>query len=153
MKKAGDILHSILRAQDAETARNWSSFFRGWETVAGEDLAAHSVVQDVKNGAVYVEVDHPGWLQMLQLKKSKILKDVKAKYPELGIVDIRCFVTSGQAGTQMPDRTTGVRGVVSEQSPETGSRPQEAPAGPDESSEEYQEFKALLERLRERGDE
>ncbi len=132
MKKAADILHAILKDREADIARNWSSFFRGWEVIAGEDLAAHSSVKDVKQGAVLVEVDHPGWMQMLQLKKSGILREIKKRYPELEIRDVRCFLKSEKPAAPR-----------SQESGETKQNPE-----PDENTEEYQEFKALLQRLR-----
>jgi predicted nucleic acid-binding Zn ribbon protein len=137
LKKAADILHVILKDKEADRARNWSSFFRGWKAIAGEDLAAHSSVRDVKQGAVLVDVDHPGWMQMLQLKKAGILKDIKKHYPELEIRDVRCFLKSDP--TAVPGSNV------------TG-KPTQKPE-PDENTEEYQEFKELLERLRNQGEE
>ena len=132
MKKAGDILKSVLGDAEAQQAREWSSFFGGWSIIAGEDLAAHSKVIDVKKGTVLVEVDHPGWMQVLQLKATRILKAIKSKYPELDVEDIRCFLQSEQPDP--PDQT-----------PKNG-RPSPAPF--DENTEEYREFKVLLDRLR-----
>ena len=40
----------------------------------GEQLAAHSNPVDLKNGILLVESDHPGWNQMLQMRKQFILR-------------------------------------------------------------------------------
>ena len=135
MKKAGDILTSILGSPEAKQAENWSTFFRGWRAIVGDDIAAHTEVKDVKRGAVLVEVDHPGWFQMLQLKKTTALKKIKEHYPELEIRDIRCFLRSNTGGDSPPV--------------EIKERPPVPEA--DKNSEEYLEFKALLDRLREKG--
>jgi predicted nucleic acid-binding Zn ribbon protein len=137
VKRAADILKLILKQNEAARAREWSSFFNAWEAVAGEDIAAHSCVSDVKRGTMIVEVDHPGWLQLLQLKKSQILKDIQGRYPELEIRDMRSFVRS--------DAGDNNRAIESEPPNEPGGP---VTASPDENSEEYREFKSLLDRLR-----
>ena len=43
---------------------------RGWKKVLqsingdGEKLAAHSRIVDLKNNLLYIETDHPGWIQL-----------------------------------------------------------------------------------------
>lgn len=137
MKKAADILKNILGEQQAERAGEWSSFFSGWQALAGDDVAAHSEVKDVKQGAVIVEVDHPGWLQMLQMRKSDILGKIKKRYPELDIRDIRIFLAAAPKSEKAPraERTRQHR------SPEKEDI---------ENTEEYQNFKKMLQRLKKR---
>ena len=128
MKKAGDILRGILPDDQAAAATRWSSFFSGWQKIVGTDIAAHSRVVEVQSGVVIVEVDHPGWLQLLQIKKSKILSDMKRRYPELGIHNIRVFV-----------------GSVKKTAPPREKTPAKEPP---RESEEYLRFKEMLTRLR-----
>jgi predicted nucleic acid-binding Zn ribbon protein len=136
LKKAADILKAVLSDQEAKQGEKWSTFFRGWTALAGDDIAAHTEVKDIKRGSVLVEVDHPGWLQMFQLKKATILKSIKKNYPELEIRNIRCFLSSGIDKEPSPVE-------LKERSPSV-----------DQNTKEYEEFKALLERLREMaGDE
>lgn len=141
MKKAGDILRGLLSDKQAAKAGEWSNFFSGWQKLAGTDIAAHSRVNDVERGVVIVEVDHPGWLQILQMKKAKILADMKRRYPELGIENMRIFVGNG----------------IRNEGPDTGNKhPGSTSAGTDrslkkretETSPEYLRFKEMLERLR-----
>ena len=137
MKKAGAILKTILGNNEALRGETWTTFFRGWTAVAGEDIAAHSQVKDVVRGSVLVEVDHPGWLQMLQLKKNIILTKMQKAFPELGIVDIRCFV-----GSRQPEN---------ENNKQSGSMDNSHTV--DNQSQEYKEFKSLLTRLRKHAEE
>ena len=137
MKKAADILKHILGEREAERAGEWSSFFTGWQALAGDDIAAHSTVKDVKQGAVIVEVDHPGWLQLLQMRKSEILGRIKKKYPELDIRDIRIFLGASPS-REIPTRTERIR---QHSPPETKEI---------ENTEEYREFKKMLQRLKKR---
>ena len=39
----------------------------------GRNLVDHSRVIDLKNGVLLVEADHPGWIELLQLRKKFIL--------------------------------------------------------------------------------
>ena len=89
MKKAHDILKSLLENYSVQEGQTYHSFFRSWARIAGPDVAAHSKVEDIRAGVVIVEVDHPGWIQMIQMKKNPILKKIQQLYPELGIKDLR----------------------------------------------------------------
>jgi len=109
----------------------------------------------VKRGAVLVEVDHPGWLQMLQLKKSQLLKNIRKRYPELEIRDIRCFLQR-ETKPETESREGGIKADLSGSSDQTEN---ERATGVSESgkegnnSKEYQEFKDLLERLKKKAED
>ncbi len=51
----------------------------------GKNLAAHSQVVDVKKGLILIEVDHPGWIQLLQMHHRYILTGLKRLVPGLAI--------------------------------------------------------------------
>ncbi len=89
MKKAGDILGDFMRDLHLNMENGYSSIFKSWPNIAGEDMTSHSSVKDLDNGILLVEADHPGWIQLLQMRKKKILKNVQHHYPELDIVGIR----------------------------------------------------------------
>ncbi len=89
MKKAGDILGDYMRNLHLNMENGYSSVFKSWGNIAGEDMISHSSVKDLKNGILLVEADHPGWIQLLQMRKKKILKNVQKNYPELDIIDMR----------------------------------------------------------------
>ncbi len=55
---------------------------------SGPQLAAHSRVMDLKNGCLVVEVDHSGWIQLLQMNKAYILKGLKMKSPSLNVSNL-----------------------------------------------------------------
>lgn len=95
MKKAGDILGDYMRNFHINMENRYSSVFKSWANIAGEDMLSHSSVKDINNGILIVEADHPGWIQLLQMRKKKILKNVRKNYPELDIVDIRFILKNG----------------------------------------------------------
>lgn len=141
--------------ETAKTAARFSSFFRSWERLVGADIASHSQVVDVRNGMVVIQADHPGWLQLIQLRQETILRKIRKAYPELHIRNMRYYLTeparsSGTAVVAAPGTDT-----VSEQDGErqtedsafrTGSPDRDEVA----ASNEYQEFLRLLERLKSR---
>lgn len=92
MKKAAEILARILDEKGRELGTTYSSVFGGWSWIVGESLAEHSRVYEVKNRNLFVEVDHPGWMQLLLMKKPQILRSVKRKYPALNIRDVKIKV-------------------------------------------------------------
>lgn len=89
MRKADEILKGLLSNYNLELGKTYSSFFQSWATIAGLDLAAHSRVQDIDGQALIVEVDHPGWVQMLQMDRERILGRIRKMYPELKIRELK----------------------------------------------------------------
>ena len=96
MKKAGDILGDYMRNFHSNIGTEYSSAFKSWSKIAGEDMVSHSSVKDLTNGILLVEADHPGWIQLLQMRKKKILKNIHTFYPELDVISIRFILKSSQ---------------------------------------------------------
>ena len=105
MEKAGDLLKLFLDKQSIKAAKSYSSFFRSWESIAGEDAAAHSRILDIQKGTLLVEVDHPAWIQMIQMRYKEILNKVQASFPELAILKIhlKLSVSSPAAAPEETD--------------------------------------------------
>jgi hypothetical protein len=85
MKKADEILSAFFRMYNLEDGAEYVSFFESWQEIVGVDLASHSRVADIQNGAAIVEMDHPGWMQMFQMREKKILAAIQRRFPDLGI--------------------------------------------------------------------
>lgn len=94
MKKAGDILEDYMRSFHSNIDNGYSSVYKSWNKIAGEDLVSHSSVKDLTNGILLVEADHPGWIQLLQMKKKTILRNIHKYYPELDVLNIRFILKS-----------------------------------------------------------
>jgi len=116
MKKAGEIISALFKENFGhnfmETARSNAGLFSSWSEIVAEALqvktkayqpkeaeqqtdlvdipaaAAHSRICELEQGLLLVEADHPGWMQMLQIKKQELLATAQKKYPELGIRSI-----------------------------------------------------------------
>jgi predicted nucleic acid-binding Zn ribbon protein len=95
VKKIGDLLKEYLKEMGWLEGNPYEPLFQGWKQIAGEALAAHSRLIDVHNGMLLVEVDHPGWLQMLQLRKTALLEAARRAAPQAGIEGIRTRLGGG----------------------------------------------------------
>jgi len=152
MRKASDILRTFLDRATADNAQLYHSFFKGWERIAGEQIAAHSAVTDVHNGTVVIEVDHPGWIQLIQLQQDRILRELRRGYPQLAIRGLRMQL----ARQEMPtERTAGSERVRDRPEPERETSAEVPPAGNTEERRKpdpviSQALKRLSEAIRER---
>ena len=83
IKDISFLLSSFFDVDKQSRGEQVSIFFGSWASFVGPRLAAHSRVADVDKGLLVVEADHPGWIQLLQLRQSNILENVTQRYPEL----------------------------------------------------------------------
>jgi len=92
MKRVGDLISAIFDEKFIEKTRSYSAFFDCWEDLMNKNgiavAAGHSWIKSAEKGLVWIEVDHPGWKQILQTKESKLLHDFKYRFPDMGISGI-----------------------------------------------------------------
>ncbi len=94
-----------LRTQDAGQALDAFAVWRkimlsiksGTNPNEGANLAAHSRIVDLKNGVLLVEADHPGWIELLQLRKNYILKGLSMYARGMGVQTL-AFRVAGKRG-------------------------------------------------------
>ncbi|MCA1754644.1 MAG: DUF721 domain-containing protein [Spirochaeta sp.] len=89
MKKAGDILKTFFDRSVLAEGEKYLRFFGAWDQIVGPDLSAHAKAIDIVHASVVVEVDHPGWLQLLQLRERNVLKSLHQRFPDLKITGMR----------------------------------------------------------------
>ncbi len=136
MNRAGELLDALLKRMGLaeQQYQQYASFFQNWQRIAGERIAAHAQVVDVRNGALIVEADHPAWVQMVMFEQRKIIDRVNKSYPELRITALRVRIAdrrTNPAGAAPPDPAAATG------SPETGLATNHAPA-PQQSENEKQ---------------
>ena len=71
-----------------------------WDKLVGEQIAARARPLKLRKGVLEVQVDHPVWMQQLQLMKPQILAKINAKIPNAGITDIYLRQSRGNQGYQ-----------------------------------------------------
>ena len=99
MKTAGDILSALFDEQFMKKAQGVSKLFDSWADITEKNgiaaAASHSRIKDLDRGILLVEMDHPGWKQLIQTKQSKLLNDFRRRFPELEISGISLMLGSG----------------------------------------------------------
>lgn len=54
----------------------------------GSNMAEHSRVVDLKKGILFVEVDHPGWMELIQLHRNYIMRGLSIECPDVEITNL-----------------------------------------------------------------
>jgi len=110
MKRVGDLISAMFDEKFIEKTNGYSNLFSCWEDLMVKNgiaaAAGHSWIKSAEKGLVWIEVDHPGWKQILQTKESKLLHDFRYRFPNMGISGISivlCKPGSRDARPQPPD--------------------------------------------------
>jgi hypothetical protein len=92
MSTVGEILSDLFDEQFVKKAQSYSKFFDSWKDITEKNgiasAADYSRIKDLTKGVLLIEVDHPGWKQILQTKQGKLLNDYRYRFPDLGIEGI-----------------------------------------------------------------
>jgi predicted nucleic acid-binding Zn ribbon protein len=92
VKRVGDLLRKFLEVRGWASGDPYSPLFAGWKAVVGEPLAGHCRLEEVEDGVLIVEVDHPGWLQMLAMQKQTVLDAARRAAPGARIQGMRARI-------------------------------------------------------------
>ncbi|MFW5776058.1 MAG: DUF721 domain-containing protein [Spirochaetota bacterium] len=88
MRKADDLIQRFLDSIGQAEGSAYIGLFKSWEPIVGERIAAHSRPVDVRGHSLVVEADHPGWVQMVMMKRNRIVGELERRFPQLGITGI-----------------------------------------------------------------
>jgi hypothetical protein len=80
-----DVLKDVLDGLEEPQSENILVLRKAWPTLAGEQIAKHSTPGFIKDFALFVYVDLPGWLPELERAKRPLLQKLQANYRELRI--------------------------------------------------------------------
>jgi hypothetical protein len=107
MKTAGDIISALFDEGFIKKAKGYSKFFESWVDITAKNgiaaAADHSRIKDLDRGIILIEMDHPGWKQILQTKQSKLLNDFRYRFPELGISGISLMLGSREPSNNVQE--------------------------------------------------
>jgi hypothetical protein len=101
MRSAGELIPLILEkfVKRDERGDDYPAVSPSWAAITEKSgipaAADHSRVLDLYQGVLQVETDHPGWLQIFQLKQNVILADVRARFPGLTVTGIAFRLSRG----------------------------------------------------------
>ena len=104
MKTAGDILSALFDERFMKKAQGYSRLFNSWEEVTAKNgiaaAAAHSRIKDLNKGILLVEMDHPGWKQIIQTKQASLLNDYRRLFPKLDISAISLMLCRSESAAE-----------------------------------------------------
>ena len=86
-RQAGDILKELFSSM--KISRREETIFDAWPDLVGEEAAEHLKIQDIKGKTLLLMADHPGWVQVAQLKKKEFLEKIKERFPDKYINNIK----------------------------------------------------------------
>ncbi len=85
IRTAAELISALISPKAAEAAGTWARVTGAWPGLAGDRAAAHSRIADMDNHVVTVEADHPGWIQLLQVRQGQLLAEIQARFPALEV--------------------------------------------------------------------
>ncbi len=86
-RQAGDILKELFSSM--KISKREETIFDVWPDLVGDEAAEHLKIQDIKSKTLLLTADHPGWVQMAQLRKNEILEKIKGRFPDKYIDNIK----------------------------------------------------------------
>ena len=104
VKKIGELLSAFFDEDTIKKAQGYNDFFSSWKDIAGESIAAHSRIVELERSVLRIEADHPGWMQILQIRQKGLLNKVRRKFPTLNITGISFRLSRNPAVTARPEK-------------------------------------------------
>lgn len=141
IKKASELLKSVFGdVEIVKKAGRQHELLKAWTRLAGERLASHARIIDLRDTCLEVETDHPGWIQLLRMREKRILEGLRSLFPEIAIKNMSIRISKGdpiiQTGVIERKTDEAVDTVDEEVSESIGPIPEVSP-----------EMKELLDKL------
>ncbi len=89
IKSVGDILKDVVGGLEQPVQESVLILRESWEKLVGVQIAKHSEPGFIKDFALYIFVDHPGWMPELERHKRSLLMKLQSSYREMRIRHIR----------------------------------------------------------------
>jgi hypothetical protein len=87
-QKIGDLIQHIL-PEHSQDIQQILGVTRRWRDLVGDRLAGYSKVAEITDGILVVDLAHPGFKQLFQMKQKQILYRLNKENPELKVHRIR----------------------------------------------------------------
>ncbi len=94
----GAVIRQFFQERGLETRLRRYKAWQVWEKVVGPQIAARARPARMRNDILEIRVDHPVWMQQLQLMKPKIIARLNAAIGEPLIKDL--FLRRGRPSTE-----------------------------------------------------
>ena len=87
-EKVSALLKQVLGSQGLSDQLSRYQAWLVWDQLVGEQIALRARPLRLRQTVLEVQVDHPVWMQQLQMLKPKILEKIQQQIPNAGITDI-----------------------------------------------------------------
>ena len=87
-EKVGSLLKTVLGNKGLGEQLSRYQAWLIWDQLVGEQIAQRARPLRLRKNVLEVQVDHPVWMQQLQMLKPKILEKINQQIPNAGITDI-----------------------------------------------------------------
>ncbi len=101
-QKAGSLLQKMMNQSELGHQLSRHQAWLIWDKLVGKQIAMRARPLRIRQGVLEVQVDHPVWMQQLQMLKPQILKRLATMAPHSGIEDIYLRQTSKAVKTVTP---------------------------------------------------
>lgn len=89
VKSVGDILKDVVEGFDQPVQESILVLRESWVKLVGAQIAQHSEPGFIKDFALHVFVDDPGWMTELERHKRGLLTKLQSSYREMRIRQLR----------------------------------------------------------------
>ncbi len=96
-ERVGNLIKQIYGNTDFGLQLSRHQAWLIWDQLVGEQIAARARPLRLRNSILEVQVDHPVWMQQLQMLKPQILKKINERIPQAAITDIYLRQTTRKA--------------------------------------------------------
>ena len=88
-QRLGAILPDVHRKCGLERRARERDLLEDWPEIVGEKIAGHSRPVDIRDGVLWLTVDHAAWRQELTLLQPEIIRRLNERHGEGTVVEIR----------------------------------------------------------------
>jgi predicted nucleic acid-binding Zn ribbon protein len=103
MQRIGDILRSFLAGKLSSDDERAVELVSASREIRG-DAGRHARVRDIRGRTLVLEVDHPGWAQLVGMRKAEILRRLGEAVPGFALRELRVVVGAGPGRPARPGK-------------------------------------------------
>lgn len=101
-ERVGPLLKQVLGERGMEERLSRYQAWLVWDKLVGEQIARRARPLRFRQGVLEVQVDHPVWMQQLQMLKPQILAKLHQQLPDADITDIYLRKAPNPTGPKQP---------------------------------------------------
>ena len=106
IKQVSSLLETFFDKKTLSEAKNYVGLINAWPSIAGVRLSDHAKPVDIRHGALLIEAEHSGWIQLLRIEQESILREITRRYPELEISSLSIRVGNAEADKESKGEET-----------------------------------------------